>query len=99
MLEQKPTPTVECITASFARTQFGQILDRAGSNRERFVVTKNGRETMVILGMEDFLRLSGNAPVEVIAIRKARAESAQAETLTETPGKLTAAQQNREDQD
>jgi prevent-host-death family protein len=84
MPDQKPRPTIKCITASFARTQFGQILDRAGSNRERFLVTKNGQQTIVILGIEDFLKSAGNTPADLIAIRKEIAESAKAATLTET---------------
>jgi len=83
MPDQKSTPPMKCITASFARTQFGQILDRAGSNRERFVVTKKGQETIVILGIKDFLKSLGKAPTDVSAIRKERAESAKAATVTE----------------
>ena len=78
MSNQKPTPTMKSITASFARTQFGQILARAGSNRERFVVTKKGQETIVILGMDDFLRLSGTASVDGIPIRQERVENTKA---------------------
>ncbi|HJY80403.1 MAG TPA: type II toxin-antitoxin system Phd/YefM family antitoxin [Candidatus Binatia bacterium] len=84
MPDQTPTPPMQCITASFARTQFGQILARAGSNRERFVVTKNGQETMVILGIEDFLQSAGNAAADLNAIRTKRAERAKAAKITET---------------
>ena len=84
MPDQKPRPTIKCITASFARTQFGQILDRAGSNQERFVVTKNGQETIVILGIEDFLQVLGNLSVDLLAGQKETAEGTLVVTLPET---------------
>ncbi len=44
------------VPAFIARTQFGQILNRVAQNRERFVVTRKGEATAVILGIEDFLQ-------------------------------------------
>src|SRR5882757_6369205 len=44
------------VSALTARTQFGQILKRAGQNRERFVVGKRGEPQVVIMGIEDYLR-------------------------------------------
>lgn len=45
------------ITALTARTQFGQIMLRAsGKRQERFLVEKRGAPTVVILGVEDFLK-------------------------------------------
>ena len=37
------------VPAFIARTQFGQILDRASKNKERFLVTKKGEAKAIIL--------------------------------------------------
>ena len=39
-----------------ARNRLGAILERAKRNDERFVVSKKGEATAVILGYEDYLR-------------------------------------------
>ena len=44
------------IPALTARTQFGQILRRAGQNKERFVVEKRGEPGVVIMSLEEYLR-------------------------------------------
>ena len=44
------------IPALTARTQFGQILRRAGQNKERFVVEKRGEPGVVIMSVEEYLR-------------------------------------------
>lgn len=44
------------IPALTARTQFGQILRRAGQNNERFVVEKRGEPGVVIMSLEEYLR-------------------------------------------
>ena len=44
------------VSALTARTQFGQILKRAGQNQERFVVGKRGEPQVVIMGIEEYLR-------------------------------------------
>src|SRR5712691_9655738 len=46
----------QIVSALTARTQFGQILKRAGQNRERFVVGKRGEPQVVIMGIEEYLR-------------------------------------------
>jgi hypothetical protein len=58
------------ITALTARTQFGQIMLRAsGKRRERFVVEKRGAPTVVILGIEDFLKTIAPEPKVLASIR------------------------------
>lgn len=42
------------VPAYVARTQFGSILKEVADNRVRFVITKNGKPTAVILGARDF---------------------------------------------
>jgi prevent-host-death family protein len=49
-------PIARIVSALTARTQFGQILKRAGQNRERFVVGKRGDPKVIIMGIEEYLR-------------------------------------------
>jgi prevent-host-death family protein len=44
------------ISALIARTQLGQILERVKKNQDRFLISKNGEPTAVILSVEDYLR-------------------------------------------
>ena len=44
------------ISALMARTQLGQILERVKKNQERFLISKKGEATAVILSVEDYLR-------------------------------------------
>lgn len=43
------------ITAVPARTQFGQILDRAVEHSDRFLVERNGEPAVLILSVSDFV--------------------------------------------
>ena len=44
------------ISALIARTQLGQILERVKKNQDRFLISKKGEPTAVILSVEDYLR-------------------------------------------
>lgn len=44
------------ITSLTARTQFGQIKDRAVKNNNRYIVSDRGTASVVILSLEDYLR-------------------------------------------
>ncbi len=44
------------ISALIARTQLGQILERVKKNQDRFLISKRGEATAVILSVEDYLR-------------------------------------------
>ncbi len=44
------------ISELIARTQLGQILERVKKNQDRFLISKNGKATAVILSVEDYLR-------------------------------------------
>ena len=57
------------ISALAARTQFGQIMHRAGHQQERFVVNKRGAPQVVIMGVKDFLKTVAPEPVVLAAIR------------------------------
>jgi len=64
-MPKKRTPMTKQLPAFLARTQFGQLMERASKNHERFIVTKNGQAKVVILGFEDFLKeVADTAPAE-----------------------------------
>jgi prevent-host-death family protein len=44
------------ISALIARTQLGQILERVKKNQDRFLISKKGEATAVILSVEDYLK-------------------------------------------
>ena len=44
------------VSALIARTQLGQILERVKKNQDRFLISKKGEATAVILSVEDYLR-------------------------------------------
>jgi prevent-host-death family protein len=44
------------IDAHIARTQFGQIMDLAVKNNERFIVDRRGEPAVVIMSVQDFIR-------------------------------------------
>jgi prevent-host-death family protein len=50
------------IDAQVARTQFGQIMDRAVENNERFIVERRGEPAVVIMSIQDFIRTTAPAP-------------------------------------
>ena len=50
------------IDAHVARTQFGQIMDRAVQNNERFVVERRGEPAVVIMSVQDFIRTAAPPP-------------------------------------
>ena len=58
------------LPAFLARTQFGQILERVSKHHDRFLVTKNGEATAVILGVEDFLQAIAQTPEALAALHE-----------------------------
>jgi prevent-host-death family protein len=50
------------VDAHLARTQFGQIMDRAVESNERFVVERRGEPAVVILSVQDFIRIAVPPP-------------------------------------
>ena len=63
------TSMPKVISALAARTQFGQIMRRAGQQQERFVVNKRGAPQVVIMGVKDFLKTVAPEPEVLAAIR------------------------------
>ena len=62
MPKKKDHVMTKNVPAFIARTQFGQILERASKNNERFLVTKKGEAKAIILGVEDFLQAIAETP-------------------------------------
>jgi len=50
------------VDAHIARTQFGQIIDRAVKHNERFVVDRRGEPAVVIMSVKDFIRTIAPPP-------------------------------------
>src|SRR5437899_1373683 len=50
------------IDAHIARTQFGQIMDLATRNNERFIVDRRGEPAVVIMSVQDFIRIAAPPP-------------------------------------
>ena len=50
------------IDAHIARTQFGQIMDLATKNNERFIVDRRGKPAIVIMSVQDFIRTAAPPP-------------------------------------
>src|SRR5271156_3243610 len=50
------------IDAHIARTQFGQIMDRAVEHNERFIVERRGEPAVVIMSVEDYIRTASPPP-------------------------------------
>jgi prevent-host-death family protein len=69
------------LPAFLARTQFGQILERVSKHHDRFLVTKNGEATAVILGVDDFLQAIAQTP-EALAALHAQARRSGASRLS-----------------
>jgi prevent-host-death family protein len=69
-----PDPETKLFTKSLpaflARTQFGQILERVSKHHDRFLVTKNGEATAVILGVDDFLQAIAQTPEALAALHE-----------------------------
>ena len=79
MLKKKEPQKAKRIPAGVARAQFGRILDRAAHRHERFVVTKNGEATAVILGIEDFLQVTVKTPDSLAALQEEAAKNGMAD--------------------
>src|ERR1700756_4432667 len=50
------------IDAHIARTQFGQIMDLAVKNNERFIVDRRGEPAVVIMSVQDFIHTVAPPP-------------------------------------
>ncbi len=69
------------ITALYARTQFGSIMQKASKNNTRFVVGKRGEPKVVIMGVADFMNTIAPEP-DVLTLM---AKPPSAKALTNLP--------------
>jgi prevent-host-death family protein len=58
------------ISALTARTQFGQILKRAGEGDERFLVDRRGEPSVIIMSVRDYIKNIAPAPEAYKATRE-----------------------------
>ena len=69
------------VSALIARTQLGQILERVKKNQDRFLISKKGEATAVILSVEDYLRNIIKQPETLTKLQK-QAKKAGTDKLT-----------------
>jgi prevent-host-death family protein len=92
MPKKKGCVMTKNVSAFIARTQFGQILERASKNNERFLVTKKGEAKAIILGVEDFLQAIVETPKSLSALQEqAKKSGAHKLTLEEIEKEIDAA--------
>jgi prevent-host-death family protein len=53
-MPKRPAPTMTNIPAYIARTQLGTLLKQVSQKRARFVITKSGKPTAVLMSITDF---------------------------------------------
>jgi prevent-host-death family protein len=88
--QQKTTP----ISALTARTQLGQIMQRATERRERFLVGRRGQPAVVIMSVEDYADAMAPAPGWLEAVwREAEANGTDALTTREIDREVRAYRQ------
>ena len=71
------------ISALTARTQFGQIMDRAVERQERFLVDRRGEPAVIIMSVDDYLKTIAPEDSALKAIRD-RAKRTGLDKLTMT---------------
>ena len=53
-MRKRPYPMTTTVPAYIARTQLGSLLKQVAQKKARFVITKSGKPTAVLLGVTDF---------------------------------------------
>jgi prevent-host-death family protein len=66
-----PNSVPKIVSALAARTQFGQIMRRARTDNQRFVVDRRGEPQVVIMGVKDFIKTIAPEKKVLAAIRAA----------------------------
>jgi len=67
--------STQSINALTARTQFGEIMEKAGRDKIRFLVSRRGRPKVVILGVEDYMQNFIKKPSFLVEIQKQAARA------------------------
>lgn len=78
----KAKPSTKLINALAARTHFGEIMEEVERNQVRFVVSRRGRPTMIMLSVRDYLRNIVKKS-ELLADIQLEAQTAGMETITD----------------
>jgi len=66
-----PNSIPKIVSALAARTQFGQIMRRARTDNQRFIVDRRGEPQVVIMGVKDFIKTIAPEKKVLAAIRAA----------------------------
>ena len=72
----------QLIDAFSARTHFGELMQMAEENNQRFLVSRRGKPKVVIMGIEDYLKNIIKQP-EILTRIQFRAKKAGLDTMTE----------------
>lgn len=84
------------ITAVTARTQFGQIMDRAMDRNERFLVERNGEPSVLIMSVADFIKTLAPPPDWMKDIQdEARRRGLDKLTMLEIDAEIKASRRSR----
>ena len=84
------------ITAVTARTQFGQILDRAVDHNDRFLVERNGEPAVLILSVTDFVNTLAPTPNWLKEIQaEAKRKGLDKLTMADIDAEIAAARRDR----
>ncbi len=84
------------ISAVTARTQFGQIIDRAIDHDERFLVERNGEPAVLIMSLNDFVKTLAPPPSWLRkSWNSARRRGLDKLTMKEIDEEITAARSDR----
>jgi prevent-host-death family protein len=84
------------ITAVTARTQLGQIIDRAVDRNERFLVERNGEPSVLIISVADFIKTLAPPPDWLTDIQnEARRRGLDKLTVSEIDAEIKAARRER----
>ena len=79
------------ISALTARTQFGQIMNRAVERQERFLVDRRGEPAVIIMSVDDYLNTIAPEDTALKAIRdEAKRAGLDKLTMTEIDAEIIA---------
>jgi prevent-host-death family protein len=88
------------VSALTARTQFGQIMERATKNNERFVVDKRGEPTVIIMSLRDYIRAIAPPPEWLSEIRaESKRKGTDKLTMREINAEIAAYRREKRKQD
>ena len=84
------------ISALTARTQFGQVMQRATEKRERFVVRRRGLPSVVIMSLNDYIDIVAPPPKWMKEIHaEAKQKGLDKLTMSQIDAEIAAARRER----